>query len=167
MFSEALAQFLQNRQFHVIKNVNFMFSSPQLHVSEEVNLPRKRFAQCPLSWRRDRCIPHIADNHAPQYITWGTAVAQWLRCCVANRKVAGSIPTSISGIFIGIKFFRSHYGPRVESASNRNEYQEYFLGVKAAGALWRNLGILTSWNLLDPSGPVTGLLYRYLYIYIT
>jgi hypothetical protein len=31
-------------------------------------------------------------------------------------------------------FFRSHYGPAVDSASNRNEYQDYFLGVKAAGA---------------------------------
>jgi len=30
--------------------------------------------------------------------------------------------------------FRSHYGPGVDSASNRNEYQEDFLGVKAAGA---------------------------------
>jgi len=30
--------------------------------------------------------------------------------------------------------FRQHYGPEVDSASNRNEYQEYFLGVKAAGA---------------------------------
>jgi hypothetical protein len=29
--------------------------------------------------------------------------------------------------------FRSHYGPGVDSASNRNEYQVYFLGVKAAG----------------------------------
>ena len=29
--------------------------------------------------------------------------------------------------------FRSHYGPGVDSASNRNEYQEYFLEVKAAG----------------------------------
>ena len=28
---------------------------------------------------------------------------------------------------------RSHYGPGVDSASNRNEYQEYFLGVKMAG----------------------------------
>ena len=37
-------------------------------------------------------------------------------------------------IFIEIKSFRSHYGPGVDSASNRNEYQEYFLGVKAAGA---------------------------------
>jgi hypothetical protein len=30
--------------------------------------------------------------------------------------------------------FRSHYGPGVDSASNRNEYQVYFQGVKAAGA---------------------------------
>jgi hypothetical protein len=30
--------------------------------------------------------------------------------------------------------FRPHYGPGVDSASNRNEYQEYFLGVKVAGA---------------------------------
>jgi hypothetical protein len=29
---------------------------------------------------------------------------------------------------------QSHYGPGVDSASNRNEYQVYFLGVKAAGA---------------------------------
>jgi hypothetical protein len=37
-------------------------------------------------------------------------------------------------IFPLTRFFRSHYGPGVDSASNRNEYQEYFLGVKAAGA---------------------------------
>jgi len=49
-------------------------------------------------------------------------------------KVAGSIPAGVNGFFIGIKFFRSHYGPGVGSTSNRNEYQEYFLGVKAAGA---------------------------------
>jgi hypothetical protein len=30
--------------------------------------------------------------------------------------------------------FRPHYGPGADTASNRNEYQEYFLGVKAAGA---------------------------------
>ena len=29
----------------------------------------------------------------------GTAVAQWLRCCVTNRKVAGSIPAAVIGIF--------------------------------------------------------------------
>jgi len=63
-----------------------------------------------------------------------TAVAQWLRCCVTNRKDAGSIPAGVSEFFIDIKSFRSHYGPGVDSASNRNEYQEYFLGVKTAGA---------------------------------
>ena len=63
-----------------------------------------------------------------------TAVAQWLRCCATNRRVAGSIPAGVSGFFIDVKTFRSHYGPAVDSASNRNEYQEYFVGVKAAGA---------------------------------
>ena len=29
----------------------------------------------------------------------GTAVAQWLRCCVTNRKLAGSIPDGVIGIF--------------------------------------------------------------------
>ena len=59
---------------------------------------------------------------------------QWLRCCATIRKVAGSIPVGVSGFFIDIKSFRSHYGTGVGSASNGNEYQEYFLGVKAAGA---------------------------------
>jgi len=53
---------------------------------------------------------------------------------ITNRKVAGSIPASVCGFFIDIKSFRSHYGPGVDSASNKNEYQEHFLGVKAAGA---------------------------------
>ena len=64
----------------------------------------------------------------------GTAVAQRLRCCATNRKAAGSIPAGVSGFFIDIKSFRSHYGPGVDSASNRNEYLEHFLGVKAAAA---------------------------------
>ena len=36
--------------------------------------------------------------------------------------------------FIDIKSLGSHYGLGVDSASNRNEYQEHFLGVKVAGA---------------------------------
>ena len=103
-------------------------------------------------------------------IGMGTAVAQWLRCYATNRKAVGSIPASVSWIFIDIKSFRSHYGPGVDSVSNRNEYQEYLLGGKGGRCvrltnyhhpvpLSRNLGNLTSWNLLGPSGPVTGLLY--------
>ena len=64
----------------------------------------------------------------------GTAVAQWLRCCATNRKVAVSIPVSVSGLFIDIKSFRSHYVAGIDSVSNINEYQEYFLGIKVAGA---------------------------------
>jgi len=74
----------------------------------------------------------IADSS--EYIYMGTAVAQWLRCCATIRKVVGSIPAGVSGFSIDIKSFWSHYGPGVDSSSNRNEYQEYFLGVKAAGA---------------------------------
>jgi hypothetical protein len=51
-----------------------------------------------------------------------------------DLKVAGSIPAGVTGFFTDIKSFRSHYGAGVDSASNRNEYQEYFLGVKTAGA---------------------------------
>ena len=36
--------------------------------------------------------------------------------------------------FIDISSSRLQYGPGVDSASNRNEYQEHFVGVKAAGA---------------------------------
>ena len=58
--------------------------------------------------------------------------------------------------------FRPHYGPGVDSASNRNEYQVYILGVKAAGVYgWQpyHLHVPTvlnssSLNLLEPSGSV-------------
>ena len=79
-------------------------------------------------------VKHLKINPIAFIYIWGTAVAQWLRCCATNRKVAGSIPAGVSGFFIDIKSLRSQYGPGVDSASNRNEYQDYFLGVKAAGA---------------------------------
>ena len=83
-------------------------------------------------------------------------------CCATNRKVAGSIPASVSGFFIDIKFFRSHYGPGVDSAANRHEYQEYFLGVNAAGTLRLttlppSCAVVTKsgkLNFLEPSGPL-------------
>jgi len=49
------------------------------------------------------------------------------RCLVRSQLVSVDF-------FIDIKSFRSHYGPGVDSASNRNECQEYFLWVNAAGA---------------------------------
>ena len=42
----------------------------------------------------------LADGlRSRQSVYWGTAVAQWLRCCATNRKVAGSIPAGVIGIF--------------------------------------------------------------------
>jgi hypothetical protein len=42
--------------------------------------------------------------------------------CATSLTVVGSIPDGVTRIF--------YYGPLVDSASNRNEYQEYILGVK-------------------------------------
>ena len=54
---------------------------------------------------------------------YGGPLRCWLSFCATNRKVAGSIPDDVSGYFIDKKSFRSHYGPGVDSDSNRNEYQ--------------------------------------------
>jgi spore maturation protein CgeB len=48
-------------------------------------------------------------------------------------------PRWCRGIIHWQKSFWSQYGPGVDSASNRNEFQEYFLGVNAAGAKADNL----------------------------
>jgi hypothetical protein len=61
-------------------------------------------------------------------------VAQWLRHCATNRKVAGSIADGVIGIVHSHNPSGRTNGPEVDSISNINEYQEYFLGVKATGA---------------------------------
>ena len=65
-------------------------------------------------------------------------------------------------LFIDIKSFRSHYGPGVDSAYNRNEYREYFLGGKGGRCvrlttLPPSCAVVTksgSLNFLEPSGPI-------------
>jgi hypothetical protein len=79
-----------------------------------------------------------------------------LMCCATNRKVAGSIPAGVTGFSIDIKSVRLHYVPGVDSASNKNEYQEYFLGVKADN-LPPSCAVVTksgNLNYLEPSGPL-------------
>ena len=68
-----------------------------------------------------------------------------------------------------------HYGPEVDSASNRNEYQEYFLGGKGGRCVGLTtcqlqcadcleiLGASPSWNSQGLSRAVMGLLYCYHY----
>ena len=97
-----------------------------------------------------------------EHNTFCTTVAQWLRCCATNRKVAGLIPAGVGGFFIDIKSFRSHYGPGVDSTSNRNEYQAYFLEVKSGQCvrlttLSPSCAVVTksgNLNFLEPSGPL-------------
>jgi len=64
----------------------------------------------------------------------GTAVTQWLRCCATNRRSLVRSQLVSLVFFVDIKSFGSHYGPGVDSTSNRNEYKEHIVGVKAAGA---------------------------------
>ena len=40
-----------------------------------------------------------SDSNKRYFTLRGTAVAQWLRCCATNRKVAGSIPDGVRRIF--------------------------------------------------------------------
>ena len=123
-------------------------------------------------WNFSVChFPPLRSKYSPQHcVLKGTAVAQWLRCCATKRKVAGSIPDGVLGIF------HWHNPPdrtmALDSASNRNEYQENFLWVNAAGAwgcqtyhlpvpLSLYLGILTFRNPLGHSRPVTGLIFHF------
>ena len=56
-----------------------------------------------------------------------------LRRCATSQTVPGSIPGDVTGFSVTY-FFRPHHGPGVDSVPSENEYQEHFLGVKAADA---------------------------------
>jgi hypothetical protein len=91
----------------------------------------------------------------------GTVVAQWLRYCATNQNVAGLIPDGVIGIFHWHKSFWSHYGPGVNSASNK-----WVPGVFPGGKYGRCLRLTTlppscavlkksgNLNFLECSGPL-------------
>jgi hypothetical protein len=74
----------------------------------------------------------------------------------------GSVPDEVTGFFQIAQSFQPHYGPGVDSASNRNEYQEFSLGVKGGS----HIGLTTllpsvsrlsrrcgSFDIPQPCGP--------------
>ena len=97
----------------------------------------------------------------------GTAVAEWLTCCVTNGKVAGSIADGVSGFSIDIRT-----SDRTVTLGTTLPLTE--LITRNISLWWRrtvlrlttyhhpvflslNLRPLTSWNLLGLLRPVMGL----------
>ena len=63
---------------------------------------------------------------------WGHAVAQLVEALRYKSEGRGFDFRWCHWKFSLTQSFRPHYGPGVESTINRNKYQEYFLGLKAA-----------------------------------
>ena len=99
-------------------------------------------------------------NHTK--IERGTAVAQWLRCCATNRKVAGSIPAGDIGIFHRHKILPITLWPWGQISLQQKWVPGAFPGDK--GGRWVRLTTLTpscvivmksgDLNFLEPSGPL-------------
>jgi hypothetical protein len=115
---------------------------------------------------QDNSSHRILANYLKRFIGYirGKRWRSWLRHCATSRKVAGSIPDGVIGIFHGHNSSGHTMAVGVNSASNRNNYQECFLGIKAVGAYGGqpyHLQVPTvlksgSLNLLEPLRPVQG-----------
>ena len=93
---------------------------------------------------------------------WGTAVAQWLSCCVTNRKVTGSIPAGVIGNFLWHKILPIALWPWSRLSLEQKWVPGVFPGGK--GGRYVRLTILQpscavvtksgNLNFLEPSGPL-------------
>jgi hypothetical protein len=99
---------------------------------------------------------------------WDLTIAAW---GTTRRKVAGSVPDGIKGIFHWLNFSGHNMSTWPTRPLKEMSTRNIFWRVKAAGAYsWQpyHLNVPTvlkssSLNLMWPSGPVQGLLYLYLY----
>ena len=85
----------------------------------------KLFPNCKINSLRNTSLSLLA----------GTLWRSRLRYCATSRKVAGPIPDGVIGIF----HWNNPSGHTMAlglTASNRNEYQEYFLGGKVGQCIW-------------------------------
>ena len=108
------------------------------------------------------CVESNITDHRPSRLNRKICWLAFWSPCPTSRKASGSIPDGVIGIFLLIQSFRSYYGPGVDSVSNRNECQEYFLGGKGGRCVGRQTGHLHvpivlksgSLNLLETTRPV-------------
>jgi hypothetical protein len=94
------------------------------------------------------------------YFIWGTAVAQWLRYCATNQKVAGSIPDGVMEFFIDI-----NPSDRTMVLESTQPLTEMSTGSITGGKCGRCVRLTTlppscvvvkksgNLNFLQPSGP--------------
>jgi hypothetical protein len=93
-------------------------------------------------WSAGKFLPYCKVSYPPHCIICSryhqiseACGGAWLRHCATSQKVVGSIPHGVNGIFHWRNpSCRTVALIEVDSASNRNEYQEYFLGDK--GGRW-------------------------------
>jgi len=73
-----------------------------INITEYIQFATHNAAVCippPISHADPNTRIFVSQIHVCNKTPRGTAVAQWLRCCATNRKVAGSIPVGVIGIF--------------------------------------------------------------------
>jgi hypothetical protein len=83
---------------------------------------------CTRKYGDEFCVLHLLIS------CWGTQWRWWVSHGATNGEAAGSIPDGVIWNFQWHNPSDRTMALGVDAASNRNEYQVYFLGVKAAGA---------------------------------
>jgi hypothetical protein len=159
------AKFLQ------IQKCCFIVQALMASLTEHLGTPRADSGPC--KGKPDACLASLSASSFPGMPQWPGTQARItsfrparteraFRHFATRFDVTLGPSSALSAAWLSEKIRIRHYGPGVDSASNRNEYQEYFLGVKAADAYgWQpcHLHVPTvlksgSLNLLESSGPV-------------
>ena len=107
--------------------------SPHTHTHTHTSHPRRRessitsFSKTSKLKKQHSLLKSGNMNKNFHVVLRGTRWRSWMRHCATSRKVAGSIPDGWTG-----NFHWHNPGPWVDSASNKNQYQEYFLEGKGS-----------------------------------